>query len=475
MSMPPCPRPRPPRTALVLLVALLIEPPRAAAGFLLVGRGSGGRPRHLHRERCRRPPRAVSVSDAEDTTGGNDGGSARAPPVSGFQVCDGVFSPAACEVLRCLAVEGTVRRNSDATVLFVRPPSNATALTPLEHALDSALAALGDDSATVEYWYRDEHMNLDAHVDLDEVRFEETLEMGRGDPDLTTPAASHVLYLRVREDLLGQAPTALFPGAGRANGHGHGHGDEDDGEALPAQSGREAASVSAAAVDLVTVPAVRGRLLRFPGDVLHAVPCPADRWLLGAEDERTLRHEEMLEEEMGEEEEDYDADDADDIDDWDDADDWDDGDDGNDGDDADGDEVERAVLLFNTWPDGPPSSGHAMDYADDDGETERERAVAEWTEDYGVDAALLRCRPRAQWQIQALERPKRAAAVAAGQRPSSAEDDDDDDDDGMATSRIHLMQRSALPEEPWLVRAHEESMRRALGQRRDPTWLSFPQ
>lgn len=420
----------------------MIDPPRAAAGFgFLPAAGRGGR-------------RGASVSSSADGDVSEYGGSAslHAPSV---QICDGAFSPAACEVLRCLAVEGTLRRDSDATVLFVRPPSNATALTPLEHAIDSALTALGDGTAAVEYWYRDEHMNLDAHVDLDEVAFDEESETGGitaaassgREHHLMSPAASHVLYLRVREDLRGQAPTVLFPGAERGRAivntcaSNAGHGDK----AEPTRSGggdREAASelASSAGMNLVTVPAVQGRLLRFPGDVLHAVPCPADRWLLSAEDERTLRHEEMLEEEMGEEEdeeeeEDYDADY-----------------------DADGDEVERAVLLFNTWPDGPPSSGHGMDYADEDGEAERQERVAEWTEDYGVDAALLRCRPRAQWQIQALGKAKK---------------EDDDGDDGMATARVHLMQRSALPEEPWLVRVHEESMRGALGQKRDPTWLSF--
>ena len=198
------------------------------------------------------------------------GGSApiHAPSV---QVCDGAFSPAACECLRCLAVEGTLRRGSDATVLFVRPPSNATALTPLEHAIDSALTALGDGAAAVEYWYRDEHMNLDAHVDLDEVAFDETESetgcagaAGR-EHHLMSPAASHVLYLRVREDLRGRAPTVLFPGAERgraiANSCNAGHGDEAASESAPS-----------AGVDLVTVPAVQGRLLRFPGNVLHAVP-----------------------------------------------------------------------------------------------------------------------------------------------------------------------------------------------------------
>jgi hypothetical protein len=32
--------------------------------------------------------------------------------------------------------------------------------------------------------------------------------------------------------------------------------------------------------ELSVVPAVPGRLLRFKGDLLHAVPCPTDLWLL---------------------------------------------------------------------------------------------------------------------------------------------------------------------------------------------------
>ena len=48
-------------------------------------------------------------------------------------------------------------------------------LTPIEHALDSFLSAIGDDNPIVEYWSRQEYLNLEVHSDLDEAEFEEIL------------------------------------------------------------------------------------------------------------------------------------------------------------------------------------------------------------------------------------------------------------------------------------------------------------
>jgi hypothetical protein len=45
-------------------------------------------------------------------------------------------------------------------------------------------------------------------------------------------------------------------------------------------SGGDLAADSKPEVALITVPAVEGRLLRFSGNLLHAVPRPTDIWLL---------------------------------------------------------------------------------------------------------------------------------------------------------------------------------------------------
>lgn len=66
-------------------------------------------------------------------------------------------------------------------------------------------------------------------------------------------------------------PTCLFPG--RKNGG-------DLVTTTTTNSDDSSSSVVLDDVELVTVPAVVGRLLRFEGSILHAVPRPADLWLL---------------------------------------------------------------------------------------------------------------------------------------------------------------------------------------------------
>ncbi|KAI2494694.1 hypothetical protein MHU86_19829 [Fragilaria crotonensis] len=132
---------------------------------------------------------------------------------------------------------------------------------------------------------------------------------------------------------------------------------------------------------LVTVPAVVGRLLRFPGNLLHAVPKPYDRWLQqldGHDVETTFAREEDME----------------------------------DDDDDDDDESLRSVLLFNTWEErgplevGPDSfatestlEGIEMD-EDMMAYLAQEQAtrIADWQHDFGgVDFDLLKCNPIEEW------------------------------------------------------------------------------
>jgi len=272
------------------------------------------------------------------------------------RVFDDVFHPAVCEVILALSVMGTLRRNSEETCIFLRPPFNESALTPIEHAMDSALTSLGDTSRLVEYWYRDEFMNIDTHVDIDEIELEE-------EGNLRAPTFSHVLYLHVKDELKGNCPTCVFP------------------------SQQEGWNSQKMDVDLVAIPAVQGRLLRFPGSAMHAVPCPANRWLLTDDEEALLREEEEC----------YDDDD--------------DEDDENEYDEEDDDyNIERAVLLFNTWSnDGPPPRDVSKDYeAELHTETHR---VAEWHADYGVDAEFLRCTPKSMWQEACLTNADKATTA----------------------------------------------------------------
>ena len=292
----------------------------------------------------------------------------QAAPRSDVSVYDGAFSPSACEELHYLAS----LRGDDGSSIFTRPPHNEKPLTPLEHAIDSALVELDDTSKLVEYWSRDKYMNIDAHVDIDEMQLEE-------ERTLRCPKVAHVLYLQVQTGLRG--PTCVFP-------------DKKIGWRIDVDNG----DIS---VDLVTVPAVQGRILRFPGSAMHAVPRPANRWLLSREEERALRdqeeEEQFLDKSSLEEEDD---------DEWDDED------------------VERSVVLFNTWPeDEPPPRGVNGDYATgalpdgieldeedaaDFSKTQEAQRLVEWEEEYGLNAQRIRCHPRSEWQnvgiqIQAAE------------------------------------------------------------------------
>ena len=102
----------------------------------------------------------------------------------------------------------------------------------IESLIHSTLIQLNDTSSYVEYWWRDEWINLDAHADVDEL-------LARQGGELRYPNHGHVLYLQIGSDV--QGPTVLL-----LNNY----------------------SV------LITVPAVSNRLLRFKGDVIHAVPRP---------------------------------------------------------------------------------------------------------------------------------------------------------------------------------------------------------
>lgn len=146
-------------------------------------------------------------------------GAAALAPIS---VYDNVFSSAD---LHALDNEGTTGH---------RCYARGQEATLLETALDSVLAELGDDAPFVEYWARDVWKHLEAHADVDEALAKETGE-------LRWPRHGHVLYLDVGCEVRG--PTCVFA--------------EDA---------------------LVSVPAVAGRVLRFDGHLVHAVPEPFDVW-----------------------------------------------------------------------------------------------------------------------------------------------------------------------------------------------------
>lgn len=274
------------------------------------------------------------------------------------EIIENVFNPAACEMLHYLAIEHNERTN-DGSSLFTRPPHNKRPLTPIEHAIHSALTEMGDNTKRVEFWSREEYMNIDTHADIDETMLEDE---GR----VRCPETSHILYLQVKEGLRG--PTCVFP-------------NEKSGWGLNEGDGK----------DLVIVPAVEGRILRFPGSAMHSVPKPPHRWLLSREEEKQLRDEEKCCEEDDDDDEFYDDDEFED------------------------EEIERSVLLFNTWSDDePPPIGVTGDIAtgalpegielskEDSAaylKSQDEQIFAEWKEDYGINFERVGSNPASEWSV----------------------------------------------------------------------------
>jgi hypothetical protein len=269
-------------------------------------------------------------------------------PAGGIQVWDGVFSPEVCEELHELAIDHSERTTSeeeddycdddenedeeeddslDGSSIFIHKRNGVSRersdrLTPLEQALDSFLTAYYDNTddsnngkdMVVEYWCRQEHLNLEAHADVDEVFFERYCNNNNnnnnksgssssskdGNSGFRYPTTGHILYLT--KPTLGLGPTCVFP-PNNASSNGM-----DDTNSL----------ITEIISSVVTIPAVTGRVLRFPGNALHAVPKPADVWFSNDTNDQ--------------EEEEDDDDDDDEY--------W---------DDEDEDDEERSVVLFNTW------------------------------------------------------------------------------------------------------------------------------
>ena len=241
---------------------------------------------------------------------------------SRVEVWDGVFSPEVCQDLHDLAIDHSERTTGedddddnddslDGSSIFFhrgRNRSEDDQLTPIEQALDSFLTAYynrertGDDDPNreivVEYWCRQEHLNLEAHADVDEVSFERSCKK-MNDPKFRYPSIGHVLYLT--KPTLGLGPTCVFPPT------------TTTGRDYNADS-----SIKDEIASVLTIPAVPGRILRFPGNALHGVPKPADVWFSRGDGASASEYDDNVDAEWNDE-------------------------------DDDDDDEERSVILFNTW------------------------------------------------------------------------------------------------------------------------------
>jgi hypothetical protein len=159
--------------------------------------------------------------------------------MSGVEVFDQILQP---KDLRALDDDVSVGGLGH-TVLIRK---QATPRTVTESIIMSILNSLDDKAPVVEYWWRDEWMSLELHRDVDE-------KLARRDGTLRTPLHAHVLYIEIGEDVRG--PTIILH-------------DSDIQELPNGQFDR-----------ITVVPAIAGRLLRFDGRRMHAVPRPAFAYL----------------------------------------------------------------------------------------------------------------------------------------------------------------------------------------------------
>jgi hypothetical protein len=177
---------------------------------------------------------------------------------------------------------------------FTRPLSEANRHNDIELTLDAILTEIEGGIAgknVVEYWTRQEWRHIEAHADVDENlakrmdrrhtpkdRSGDDLESKYSTTYQTSygqryPTHGHVLYLQVGTDVRG--PTCIFPG--RSTGGDllrSVHDLRSDGQVADYHVDDERG------VQLSIVPAVPGRLLRFDGRDLHAVPRPTDIWMI---------------------------------------------------------------------------------------------------------------------------------------------------------------------------------------------------
>jgi hypothetical protein len=83
------------------------------------------------------------------------------------------------------------------------------------------------------------------------------------------PSHGHVLYLQIGRDVKG--PTVVFPGYSSGG---------DLYSKNECANNNDSIDKEAKTVQMISIPAVSGRLLRFNGKDIHAVPRPHDLWLL---------------------------------------------------------------------------------------------------------------------------------------------------------------------------------------------------
>ena len=263
------------------------------------------------------------------------------------QVYDNVVPESARDILHIAASKSGLGHK-----VFTRPISNPGQRPVIESALDTILSQLGDEADEenkqyVEYWTRQEWRHIEAHADVDEHlakdhdRAIEKGDMEENQVGYRYPKNGHVLYLKIGNQVRG--PTCVFPDL-------HSGGDLVTGNIDQINE-----------ANLVTVPAVNGRLLRFEGNALHSVPRPADLWFLSFVRGAPAHTPE--------------------------------------------DEWGRSVILFNTWTDEPPKDVPLHKNIPEDDRQSLVNDADLWTKVYprGDDDHVCNAENNQQEELQGVE------------------------------------------------------------------------
>lgn len=316
-----------------------------------------------------------------------------------INVYDNVLPKQSCDVLHAAASKSGLGHK-----VFTRPllgfnndndndnddNDSSKSMSVIERALDSILTELGDvvdetntnPTQYVEYWTRQEWRHIEAHADVDENLAKDqdrgvfsnnggsqsqSQSEDQQNYSYRYPKNGHVLYLKIGSEVRG--PTCVFPNL---------------------KSGGELQN----SVELVTVPAVDGRLLRFEGSSLHAVPRPADLWFLsfvrGAS-------EYSPEETWG-----------------------------------------RSVILFNTWTEQPPKDVPICEVSDD---RDRDHDHGDMEEDSQMNEGVVN--KRDAWdevfQLNPSHTSTRTRTCTSEGEPQVCDDADDaTDQDAAAMSKVKI-------------------------------------
>lgn len=179
------------------------------------------------------------------------------------RVWDGCFDAGALSVI-CSA--GGARGHTLTSVFDRGGDSRQSGRSVLEQALCSLLDELGDRSRFIEYWWRDEWMDLEAHRDIDEELCRAVVADGMGLQ--RCPINGHVLYVDLEDGVSG---TCCWMEGDAGSSTIPMQDDVDPNNDLCAIRGGPPRPLHS----MVVVPAIPGRLLRFSGDMLHGVTRPA--------------------------------------------------------------------------------------------------------------------------------------------------------------------------------------------------------